>query len=44
MSIVVDALSKVYGAQKALDGISFSAKPGRIGLFGARMAQANQPL
>jgi len=34
MSIVVDALSKVYGAQKALDGISFSAKPGVLGFLG----------
>jgi ABC-2 type transport system ATP-binding protein len=34
MSIVVDALSKVYGAQKALDGISFSAMPGVLGFLG----------
>lgn len=34
MSIVVDALSKVYGAQKALDGISFSANPGVLGFLG----------
>src|ERR1700748_2889857 len=34
MSIVVDALSKVYGAQKALDNISFSAKPGVLGFLG----------
>ena len=34
MSIVVDTLSKVYGAQKALDGISFSAKPGVLGFLG----------
>src|ERR1700709_971302 len=34
MSIVVDALSKVYGAQRALDGISFSAKPGVLGFLG----------
>ena len=34
MSIVVDALSKVYGAQKALDGISFSATPGVLGFLG----------
>ena len=34
MSIVVDALSKVYGAQKALDSISFSAGPGVLGFLG----------
>jgi ABC-2 type transport system ATP-binding protein len=34
MSIVVDALSKVYGAQKALDSISFSAAPGVLGFLG----------
>src|ERR1700748_2196729 len=34
MSIVVDALSKVYGVQKAVDGISFSAKPGVLGFLG----------
>ena len=34
MSIVVDALSKVYGAQKALDSISFSAMPGVLGFLG----------
>ncbi len=34
MSIVVDALSKVYGAQKALDSISFSARPGVLGFLG----------
>ena len=34
MSIVVDALSKVYGAQKALDGISFGAAPGVLGFLG----------
>src|SRR6201985_2360183 len=34
MSIVVDALSKVYGTQKALDNISFSAKPGVLGFLG----------
>ncbi|HEX8378504.1 MAG TPA: ATP-binding cassette domain-containing protein [Pedobacter sp.] len=30
MSIQVDQLTKIYGTQKAIDGISFSAKPGRI--------------
>ncbi|MEO6980174.1 MAG: ATP-binding cassette domain-containing protein, partial [Mucilaginibacter sp.] len=34
MSIVVDALSKVYGAQNALDSISFSAAPGVLGFLG----------
>ena len=34
MSIVVEALTKVYGVQKALDGISFSAKPGVLGFLG----------
>jgi len=34
MSIVVDALSKVYGAQKALDSISFGAGPGVLGFLG----------
>jgi ABC-2 type transport system ATP-binding protein len=34
MSIVVDALSKVYGAQKALDSISFRAAPGVLGFLG----------
>ncbi|WP_295792483.1 ATP-binding cassette domain-containing protein [Mucilaginibacter sp.] len=34
MSIVVDALSKVYGAQRALDSISFSAGPGVLGFLG----------
>jgi len=34
MSIVVDALSKVYGVQKALDSISFSAAPGVLGFLG----------
>lgn len=34
MSIVVESLTKVYGAQKALDGISFSAKPGVLGFLG----------
>lgn len=34
MSIVVESLTKVYGAQKALDSISFSAKPGVLGFLG----------
>lgn len=34
MSIVVESLTKVYGAQKALDGISFSAEPGVLGFLG----------
>jgi ABC-2 type transport system ATP-binding protein len=34
MSIVVESLTKVYGVQKALDGISFSAKPGVLGFLG----------
>jgi len=34
MSIVVESLSKVYGVQKALDGVSFTAKPGVLGFLG----------
>ncbi len=34
MSIVVESLTKVYGAQKAVDNISFSAKPGVLGFLG----------
>jgi len=34
MSIVVESLTKVYGAQKALDSISFSAEPGVLGFLG----------
>ncbi|ASU33249.1 ATP-binding cassette domain-containing protein [Mucilaginibacter xinganensis] len=34
MSIVVEALTKVYGAQRALDGISFTAQPGVLGFLG----------
>jgi len=34
MSISVESLTKVYGAQKAIDGISFSAKPGVTGFLG----------
>ncbi len=30
MSIQVEQLTKIYGTQKALDGISFEAKPGEI--------------
>jgi len=30
MSISVEALTKIYGTQKAVDSISFSAKPGRV--------------
>ncbi|HVW98132.1 MAG TPA: ATP-binding cassette domain-containing protein [Mucilaginibacter sp.] len=34
MSIVVDELTKVYGMQKALDGISFTAGTGVLGFLG----------
>jgi len=34
MSIRVESLSKVYGTQKAVDGISFSAGPGVLGFLG----------
>ena len=34
MSIRVESLSKVYGTQKAVDGISFSAEPGVLGFLG----------
>jgi ABC-2 type transport system ATP-binding protein len=34
MSIVVESLTKVYGAQKAVNGISFSANPGVLGFLG----------
>lgn len=34
MSIIVKSLTKVYGAQKALDGISFSATTGVLGFLG----------
>ncbi len=30
MSIRVNSLTKIYGTQKAVDGISFGAKPGRV--------------
>ncbi|MFB9842699.1 ATP-binding cassette domain-containing protein [Mucilaginibacter ginsenosidivorans] len=34
MSISVESLTKVYGQQKAVDGISFSAQPGVLGFLG----------
>ena len=34
MSISVESLTKVYGKQKAVDGISFSASPGVLGFLG----------
>ncbi|MEO6150288.1 MAG: ATP-binding cassette domain-containing protein, partial [Mucilaginibacter sp.] len=34
MSIQVDTLTKVYGQQKAVDGISFTAGPGVLGFLG----------
>jgi ABC-2 type transport system ATP-binding protein len=34
MSILVESLTKVYGVQKAVDSISFSAKPGVLGFLG----------
>ena len=34
MSIVVESLTKVYGKQKAVDSISFSASPGVLGFLG----------
>jgi ABC-2 type transport system ATP-binding protein len=34
MSILVESLSKVYGTQKAVDGISFSANTGVLGFLG----------
>jgi ABC-2 type transport system ATP-binding protein len=34
MSILVESLTKIYGPQKAVDGISFSAKPGVLGFLG----------
>ncbi len=30
MSVIVDRLTKVYGSQKAVDEVSFSAEPGKI--------------
>ncbi|MDB5124109.1 MAG: multidrug transporter ATP-binding protein [Mucilaginibacter sp.] len=34
MSIFVESLTKVYGSQKAIDNISFSAEPGVLGFLG----------
>src|SRR3569833_2278840 len=34
MSISVESLTKVYGPQKAVDGITFSASPGVLGFLG----------
>jgi ABC-2 type transport system ATP-binding protein len=34
MSISVESLTKVYGQQRAVDGISFSAAPGVLGFLG----------
>ena len=34
MSISVESLTKVYGSQKAVDGISFNAAPGVLGFLG----------
>ena len=34
MSILVESLTKVYGAQKAVNDISFGAKPGVLGFLG----------
>ena len=34
MSIRVESLTKIYGKQKAVDGISFSAQPGVLGFLG----------
>ena len=34
MSILVESLTKIYGTQKAVDGISFSAKSGVLGFLG----------
>src|SRR3982750_869382 len=34
MSIQVQSLSKIYGDQKAIDSISFSAAPGVLGFLG----------
>ncbi len=30
MSVIVNGLTKIYGSQKALDGVSFEVKPGEI--------------
>jgi ABC-2 type transport system ATP-binding protein len=34
MSIRVNGLTKIYGQQKAIDGITFTAKPGVLGFLG----------
>jgi ABC-2 type transport system ATP-binding protein len=34
MSISVESLTKIYGSQKAVDGISFTASPGVLGFLG----------
>jgi ABC-2 type transport system ATP-binding protein len=34
MSILVNSLTKIYGTQKAVDSISFTAKPGVLGFLG----------
>ena len=34
MSIVVESLTKIYGSQKAVDSISFTASPGVLGFLG----------
>src|SRR6185437_15751600 len=34
MSILVESLTKIYGKQKAVDSISFSANPGVLGFLG----------
>jgi ABC-2 type transport system ATP-binding protein len=34
MSISVESLTKIYGLQKAVDGISFTASPGVLGFLG----------
>jgi ABC-2 type transport system ATP-binding protein len=34
MSILVESLTKIYGTQKAVDGISFNAKTGVLGFLG----------
>lgn len=34
MSISVESLTKIYGSQKAVDGVSFNAAPGVLGFLG----------
>src|SRR5471030_1654984 len=34
MSILVESLTKTYGAQKAVDSITFTAQPGVLGFLG----------